>query len=185
MKLTRPGRADSYEAQLSDEELVTLHAALLGGRLTLQTIQEQSPTWVSGRMAGRKPSLATLSNIRDRLGMRATLEENAATTETLLEELKAEVPGISDDQLAEYGHRAFSLMALRTQDVKSWVALRRTQKEAGDLKLSQQKFRRETCDLFLKWSEDERALDIAASGASSGDKIDRLGQLMFGDDWKE
>jgi hypothetical protein len=48
-----------------------------------------------------------------------------------------------------------------------------------------QEFQRETCELFLKWSEDKRAQDIASAGISNADKIEQLGQLMFGEGWKK
>lgn len=49
-----------------------------------------------------------------------------------------------------------------------------------------QEHQRETCALFLKWSEDKRAQEIAASsGVEQADKIAALGQLMFGEDWKQ
>lgn len=45
--------------------------------------------------------------------------------------------------------------------------------------------KRETCELFLTWSADQRAKDIANSSISNTDKIEQLGQLMFGEDWKK
>jgi len=51
--------------------------------------------------------------------------------------------------------------------------------------LDQSRFRRETCALFLQWAADQRAREIAASPTSNADKIEQLGQLMFGEDWQE
>lgn len=56
---------------------------------------------------------------------------------------------------------------------------------AEGLELERQKFRRTTCELFVKWAEDARAKEIASGSASNGEKIERLGQLMFGEDWGE
>ena len=50
--------------------------------------------------------------------------------------------------------------------------------------LARQKFQRDTCELFLKWSADQRAKDIANSPQTNSQKIERLGELMFGEDWK-
>jgi hypothetical protein len=36
---------------------------------------------------------------------------------------------------------------------------------------------------FLKWYEDKRAKDIVESRASNSDKLELLGQTMFGKDW--
>jgi hypothetical protein len=54
----------------------------------------------------------------------------------------------------------------------------------SELKLATEKFRRDTCELFLRWSADRRAAEVATSNTSHTDKIEALGQLMFGDDWK-
>lgn len=51
--------------------------------------------------------------------------------------------------------------------------------------LARQKFQRDTCNLFLKWNEDSRAQEIAASSGSNADKIEALGHIMFGDEWDE
>ena len=37
--------------------------------------------------------------------------------------------------------------------------------------------------IIITWAEDERAKAIAAGAASNDEKIQRLGQLMFGEDW--
>ena len=60
----------------------------------------------------------------------------------------------------------------------------RLQQLNAQLSLDQQKFQRETCELFLKWAEDERAKAIASGASSNSEKISRLGELMFGEDWK-
>lgn len=132
-------------------------------------------------MAGRKPSLATLSNIRDRLCLKSSLQENARTTETLIEELKEEIPGLSDEQLAEYGHRAFSLMALRQQDLKGWVKLRQSQKAAGDLKLARQKFEIEVAKKLLDEATRARADDIARGTGTEAEKIEAMRKVYFAD----
>jgi hypothetical protein len=52
------------------------------------------------------------------------------------------------------------------------------------LELEKQKFRRTTCELFLKWRDDDRARNIADGPGTSDEKIEKLGQAMFGDLWK-
>lgn len=62
---------------------------------------------------------------------------------------------------------------------------KKTDLAAQSLALEKQKFARQTAALFLDWYNDQRARDIAAAtDASTEDKIDRLGALMFGEDWK-
>ncbi len=198
---TRPQRSDRYEAQLSDGELLALHSDLLDAKKSLEAIRDGLPPWRTGSKAGRKPSLATLSNIRDRIAMEETFRENEVTTETLLEELKREVPDITEAQLDEMGHKAFTLLAIRQQDAKGFVRLRSARTKAEieraklalrereveraneSLALDKERFKRETCELFLRWAEDQRARDIAAAPITNAAKIEQLGQLMFGDDW--
>lgn len=52
-----------------------------------------------------------------------------------------------------------------------------------ELLLSRERFKRETCELFLKWYENQAAREVAGSTSTNAEKLERLGQLMFGDDW--
>jgi hypothetical protein len=54
-----------------------------------------------------------------------------------------------------------------------------------ELDLSRDKFQRETCELFVKWSSDKRAREIAESPRSNAEKIEALGETMFGDLWRK
>ncbi len=63
------------------------------------------------------------------------------------------------------------------------VAFHREEGRDKDRALAWQRFMRETCELFLKWYADEQAKAIAAGAESNSSKIERLGALMFGEDW--
>lgn len=53
------------------------------------------------------------------------------------------------------------------------------------LDILKQKFQRDTAKLFLKWYADQRAREIAAQpDLADDDRTERLGKLMFEDDWK-
>jgi hypothetical protein len=87
--------------------------------------------------------------------------------------------------------RAFELAIsphANPKDVKSLFMLvlksRDQEIDQAQLELDRRRFQRETCELFLKWAEDQQARAIAAGGQTNSEKIERLGQLMFGDDWK-
>ena len=58
------------------------------------------------------------------------------------------------------------------------------EQSAEALALEQKKFQRTTCELFVRWSEDRRALDIASGGGNTQQKTEALGRLMFGDLWE-
>lgn len=53
-----------------------------------------------------------------------------------------------------------------------------------EIELDRQRFQRQTCELFLKWYQDRRAVDAIAAGGDNSAMINRLGQLMFPEDWK-
>ena len=52
------------------------------------------------------------------------------------------------------------------------------------LELERQKFQRTTCELFMKWREDERARNIADGPGTNDEKINQLGSEMFGELWQ-
>lgn len=180
-----PKRCDAYEKQLTDGELLWLHAALLDGKLSRKQIQEKAPKWREGRLMGNRPSTGTLSNIAARLELEEDLRGAEATTETIVEEMAREHPEITQEQLDAFGLKTFTTLSIQSRDVKSFVALQRAQKDRKAQALDEVRFKRETCELFLKWAEDQRARDIATSPVSNADKINQLATLMFGEGWQK
>jgi hypothetical protein len=181
MSTTRPRRADCYEAQLSDGELMELHHALMAGKQTLEKIRDGAPRWREGQFATKSPSLATLSGIRDRLVMEATLRANEATTESIVDEARQKSPELTSDALDDLGQRVFKEMSLRTLDLKGWVALQKAEKGRRDTELDRERFEVETAEKFIRWSADQRAREITDGPASNAEKIAQLRQLMFRD----
>lgn len=81
-----------------------------------------------------------------------------------------------------------ALVALRDGDHNREMVDLKREKVALDaraLELDQMRFQRQTCELFLKWSEDQRARNLLNGGGDNAEKITALGELMFGADWKE
>ncbi len=112
------------------------------------------------------------------------LEELIGNTEEVEGDEKARLHLIAEaiDQLTlavtrlrKGDHTAENLRLLRERLAQS----------AEALELEQQKFRRQTCELFLKWRDDDRARTIADGPGNAADKIEKLGQAMFGDLWNE
>ena len=157
-------------------------------------------TWL--REDGVATSLRGVSEFLSWYQLQEQFRDDESTTEQLLEQLKKEVPGLSDAQIDELGQRTFSLLAIRRQDQAAFVEVRsarfkgeiekeklklreRAEKRLGEgLELQRKKFQRETCEMFLQWAADARATRIASSTASNAEKIEKLGQLMFGDSWR-
>ncbi|WP_448577453.1 hypothetical protein [Thermosphaera sp.] len=79
---------------------------------------------------------------------------------------------------------SIALAKLRDSDARmasaKALAARLAQRER-ELALAEQRFRRETAELFLKWYENEQARRIAESNDKPAVKMDRLIRLMFGD----
>jgi len=110
---------------------------------------------------------------------------------------KSALPGITQALAGLLGDRALSLVSTGSDPDETRQVLsdfldaaagaradRDLARKEGEASLERIRFQRDTCDLFLKWSADQRAADIASSNASNSDKIESLGRLMFGDAWK-
>lgn len=52
------------------------------------------------------------------------------------------------------------------------------------LALEQKKFQRTTCELFLKWFDDNRVRNVLAAADPNEAKTQKLGELIFGEEWK-
>lgn len=70
--------------------------------------------------------------------------------------------------------------AIFTLVLKAWSE----QRKGEEFGLSKKKFQRDTAELFIKWSADERAKQVLASGATQSDMIEAIGRAMF-EDWDE
>ncbi len=74
------------------------------------------------------------------------------------------------------------VVALRRADLEARKARQRDrqldQKER-EVSLSEKQFQVRTCELFVRWAEDKRAIEIAASKDKSEVKVEKLRQLMF------
>jgi hypothetical protein len=86
--------------------------------------------------------------------------------------------------------RAFELAIKPNADPKELKAIfslvlkaRDQEIDAATLSLEKAKYQRQTCELYLKWAEDQRAKEVVASPGTNAAKIERLGELMFGEDW--
>lgn len=141
----------------------------------------ETVSWL--RQDGIRTSAAALSEFYSWHRLRQQLRRNEGTVQALMSELGKREPGLATEKVQEIGQAFFTALALEQQDVRSWHLTQQIGLKRGQLDLDRQKFRRETAELFLKWSEDQRAREIAGSGATNAEKIERLGQLMFGATW--
>lgn len=88
---------------------------------------------------------------------------------------------------AALGKLTRALVALRQADQKN-IRLAQIERDLNRkdeaFRIVTQKFQRDTCELYIRWSNNRRAAELAASDISHAEKIAALGQLMFGDDWQ-
>lgn len=113
--------------------------------------------------------------------LRQQLARNGSTVETLLEQLKCDRPDLSEEQLTAAGQAFFGALAIEQRDAKSWKRIQDVRIKGKALELEEKKFQVQTCELFLKWCEDQRAKEIVDGKAANSEKIEALRQLMFGD----
>lgn len=71
-----------------------------------------------------------------------------------------------------------------TEQGKAKIAIARDKIRQKDeeIALSKSKFKRQTCELFIKWAKDKKALEIANSKAPLEGKIPQLLLRMFGEE---
>jgi ribosomal protein L14E/L6E/L27E len=65
------------------------------------------------------------------------------------------------------------------------ISREKLEQKNQDMALERAKFKRTTCELFMKWYGDQKAKEIMAGGGTNAEKIDALGQAMFGEDWTD
>lgn len=140
---------------------------------------------------------------RSRASGRGTAKEqfdqDEETTQGLIEELKAGMPNLTEEQLDELGQRTFSLLAIRRQDLGGFVKVRgartkalleaeklKLRREAEDRHQSEFRFEREkwvqeSCNKILSAATNARTREIAEMAMPNGEKIKLLRKHWFAD----
>jgi hypothetical protein len=116
----------------------------------------------------------------------STISEGAAAIASgrILELLEAVETDLNPEDLAELINGVTALRAEDTKHGRLELGRARLKQMDEQLALEKAKFQRQTCELFLKWHEDQRAVAAANGAGDNSEKIERLGQLMFGQDWE-
>jgi hypothetical protein len=187
-------RANSYEAQLTAEELKTFYELLLRPGLTLDEVVAQSPRWKWGKFKGKMLSHQAASDIYTRLKAELErvanqnadlLDENSKAMEGLIREIKKEEE--FDPAATEWADRVCSrffqkVMAGKLKEQEE-VAFAKVLFKRRDQILAESKFKRDTCKVFMDWYEDERARRILESREDASAKLETLGKLIYGEEW--
>lgn len=144
---------------------------------------------------GLVTSTRAVSEFLSWFGLRRRFQVCEQDSLTLIDLLKEKRPQMDEAERESWASEFFQMQAIKMNDPETYLAFSsarfkgemekeklRIKQEA--LELSKAKFQRETCGLFLEWAERKEAIEVARSGATHAEKIDRLGTLMFGEDWK-
>ena len=103
----------------------------------------------------------------------------------LLESLEGQ-PG--EDALERLGEVIAAVSSLRAGDIaqqRAGIDQAKLRQKDQELALARERFQRDTCELFVKWATDQRALQLAAAPLSNETKIEEMGKLMFGELWEK
>ena len=148
---------------------------------------------------GLKVSVDQLSKFLSWYLLQEQFRQDEETTETLLEQLKREVPDLSDEKLDELGQRTFSLLAIRRQDPETFLSVR-SAKFKAELEKQKLALRRQTearqeralqfeinkhldmaAEKMLDAAMRKKAEEIATSGMSQKEQIAAMRKAAFSD----
>lgn len=168
-------RADSVLKTLPEER-----QAAIADYAREKTLKE-TRAWL--KADGLETSEAALSGFLRWFVLQQQLRQNETTVAQVLADLKQSDPNLSPESLEQAGQMFFSALAIQQQDSLTWKRVQDSKLKLGALELSRQKFQRDTVELFIKWADNKQAMDLATSNAPRADKIEKLGQQMFGELW--
>ena len=185
---TRKPRADASLKTLPEERQAEIIEYMRSHKLA------DTRAWLTEQ--GITASIGALSGFWSWWNLDVRLKHQMKEAATIADELKSVLGtlpqlNLSEEQLNLVAQTAFEVDAVKREDFDQFVALRQLRQKDRRLALdreehglSLQKFQRDTCELFLKWAEDQRAKEVLASSSSNAEKIEQLGSLMFGDLWQ-
>jgi len=88
-------------------------------------------------------------------------------------------------ELASNGLADPEMLSLAGDLMKTALAAAAEERKGKEYELSLESFRRDTCDLFLKWQKNQEAQRIAASPSTHAEKLDQLYRAMFGEERRQ
>jgi predicted DNA-binding ribbon-helix-helix protein len=191
MSASKKPRADSVLKTLPEERQREIIERMRAPEMTLAMMCAEL------RKDGVETSTSALSRFWEFWHLREGFRADEQTVEQLIEQLKAEIPGLSDEQLDQMGQRTFSLLALRKQDLEGFVSIRTAANvgkiEAAKLRLRERAEARMVEKLSLErdkfqFSASEACLkhlpalrEIAADNSlDQNAKIDAIRNKLFG-----
>lgn len=188
-------RPEAVLKNLPPERQEALYDLIITPGQTLKSVREHLAD------DGIKVSQQTISEFRSWYSQRLQFMQWENRALTMMDLLRKTAPDLPEAKVSEYGASVFNLQAIEQNDPKTFLKIQTARHKAEmdklkfqqkerqiaqrqeTLELDKKRFQRETAELFLKWAADRRAKEIATSNESNAKKIERLGELMFGEDW--
>lgn len=156
-----------------------------------EDVQEQIAVWCKAGLEearervrtelGISISISSLSCWHAWWSRQQALRAGHAKVMQHLEWYRRNRPDATPDELRAATFHAMA--ALHADDPEVQIAVLREQGKDMDRELSKKRLQITTCEKFLEWFKDERARQIADGAGTNAQKIEALGQAMFGEDW--
>jgi hypothetical protein len=152
MSAEKKARSDASLKTLSPEQQAEIYSRLTVKRADWQdTSLRAVRAWL--QQDGVETSERALSEFGSWYGLQSQFRQDEVTTESLLEQFRRDVPGLTDAQLDELGQKTFSLLAIRRQDLEGFVSIRsaktNAELERAKLKLKERAEDRQASKLRL------------------------------------
>lgn len=183
-------RSDSVLLNLSPEQQEQIYAWLtegVDGNTSYETVAEQIALEFN-----LKTSITALGNFWNKVVAPRKLRISAQAASGLAKMARGSGVDFEEAALAACQQKAFEILASPNPNPKDVLAffgsVLESQKiglKREDLGLQKKRFQRDTCKLFIKWQADEKAKAIVNGASTNAEKIEQLGQAMFGEDWKD
>lgn len=186
-------RSDTYEVQLSPDELQTLYTALLQPDANFPQIQANAVPWRSGPFTGTKPSIRTLSNIASRLRVE-NLTAEISSTSRAIRATKSKMEADPEMGLDPWRlmQKIFVLLAQETleksvkrEDPRSRACLIRLLQRQHQIIFEYTKWQNVSVQQISDWywhGPGKKWIE-AQKARNRGQLIEKLGRAMFGDSW--
>lgn len=141
--------------------------------------------WLADKHGIRFSTDSQVSRARNSHQAEAFLLQRNDRTETFEANFRSHNPDASDEEVRQQVMRFVMMDAAADGDYREAISAARESREIDAERRAREKHMRETCELFIKWYDDQRAKDVLAGKATNEEKIEQIGSLIFGDLWRD
>ena len=182
MRIKEAPQAGSYEAALTEEQRISLHALLLSG-ITLAEVREKVPPWPDDPEKVKKPSPACLWRIQARLRVKERVRKietamfTFRATQKLLDSLvnKADQEQVLDQAMTLIGQQVIDagldMNGPSSKTAAAWLLLRRA---------DQRRFDQRTAIFEAQAGKDKKTEEDAPLPPMDNEERERRYRQIFG-----